>query len=190
MMKPTADHKGWAKYLQLIIPEVPIKVVRYLDDSEDHEIPIFCADQESGKTCATIGLMDIDQSNNGSGLYTEILLDCKGDHDYIGNVLSTVAFFCIKDGWRIRPGIVFEKMIEMYAPELEVKHLMFTAAFQWAPEVINRVELETKVIYPLIAVPITESENQFIRSHGDEALEDLWEQQSIDVLNWNRKSST
>ncbi len=190
MVKPSPDHIRWAKYLQLIIPEVPSRVVKYLDEGDEHQIHIFSADQENGTTCATIGLMDIDQSLNGSGLHTEIILDCRNNYDFVGNVLSTVAFFCIKDRWRIKPGVVFETLIDMYTNELEVKHLMFTSAFQWTPEVINSVKLDAKTIYPLLAVPITESENRFIQLHGDEALEDLWEQHQVDVLNWKRKSAT
>ena len=80
-------------------------------------------------------------------------------------------------------------MVSMYAPELEAKHILFVPPFQWA-EGMSRVTLGDHTIYPLLAVPITEGELQFVKDCGVDALTSLWERRHTDVLDWSREGVT
>lgn len=75
-------------------------------------------------------------------------------------------------------------MVQMYFPETQLPHVMFTTPFQW-PD-MSRVELDGTTVYPLLAVPISEAERQFAAAHGSDALESQWVERSVDVLDWAR----
>ena len=94
----------------------------------------------------------------------------------------------MKDGWKIKPGAVFETLVSEYHPELSVKHLLFVPQYQWG-EVLTKVKLEQDYIYSLLALGITNEELNFISQNGVSALEDLWEKDNANVLNWHRSSS-
>ena len=91
----------------------------------------------------------------------------------------------MKDGWEVAPGVTFARIVEMYAPDLRVKHILFVAPFQW-DRGLTRAELGDRTIYPLLAVPITEGELGLVKAHGSLELERGWERSSTDVLDWSR----
>ncbi|HZN67397.1 MAG TPA: suppressor of fused domain protein [Tepidisphaeraceae bacterium] len=131
-------------------------------------------------------MMEYDQGRQpGPPLRTEILLDARKRACDVANVAATIAFFIMKDGWEVAPGVTFARIVEMYAPDLRVKHILFVAPFQW-DRGMTRVELGDRTIYPLLAVPITEGELGLVKAHGSLELERGWERSSTDVLDWSR----
>lgn len=186
MVKPLRDWKDWANHLRGMIPG-DFSVCRYYDEPEEHHLDVFTSTNDDGVVAATIGLMDIDQSQNpDSQLYTELLMDVRGQNELIGNILSTIGFHMIKDGWKVAPGIIFEQMVAMYVPNCEMRHVIFLPPFQWDNE-MTKVALHSKTVYPLLAIPITDTEMDLVRRVGVEALEDCWMAAEYDVLDWNRK---
>jgi len=183
-------HKAWALYLRDNTRGVP-SVRKFYDDDESHSIDVFSSTDTDGVVSATIGLMDIDikAASAPESIFTEILIDSSNGGDTVGNVLSTVAFYVIKDGWRPAPGAILERMVEMYAPDLAVKHLLFVPPFQWSNNEMTRVELEGKSVLPLLGVPITDSERDFAYEHGSDALERAMEQAGVDIYDWHRVGS-
>jgi hypothetical protein len=181
---PPASHKEWACYLRDSMGG-KCAVTAYLDDLGTNKTHIFTSVNSEGIVASTVGISDIDQSGvHGLGLYTEIIMHKRGADDRVANVLSTIAFYLPKDGWRARPGVVFESMVEMYFPETKLPHVMFTAPFQW--DHMTKVSLSEKVVYPLIAIPVSEGESRFAASNDGHDLEKLWEERSVDVLDWDR----
>lgn len=185
-MSPKKEYKEWAMHLKNMVPG-DLKVTSFSDDAEENTLDIFESKNSEGILASTIGVMEVGQGE-GSKLFTEIIMDARGENENISNVLSTIGFYIVKDRWDVMPGVVFESMVEMYSPELEVKHVMFVAPFQWE-EGMSNVALSTKTIYPLLAVPITQGEYEFMISNSAEALESLWASKSTDVLNWGRASA-
>jgi hypothetical protein len=132
-------------------------------------------------------VMDYSQRRTGlPPLYTEILLDGRGRLSYLANVVATIGLYIIKDGWSVAPGGTFADMVSMYAPELNVKHILFVPPYQWEDR-MTKVELSDRTIYPLLAVPITEEELDLVRSSGADELQELWERSLTDVLDWTRE---
>lgn len=183
--EPPENHKAWATHLRnLVGGEVSVHV--YYDESEAHSIPIFTSTNSEGTICATVGLMEIDQSRNPDvKIHSEIILDKRGNDERVANVLSTLAFYIIKNGWRVAPGVVFKDLMKMYFPEINLPHVYFTVPFQWST--MSKVDLPEGVIYPLIAIPISVEENKIASERIGQALEEKWAEEQVDVLNWNRE---
>jgi len=184
--KPPQNWKAWACHLRDKIPG-DARVTRYADEREEFHLDIFTSRDGEGTVAATIGLMEYDQSRNPAvQVYTEILMDVRGQNEFIGNILSTIGFYIMKDGWKVAPGVVFEKMVEMFIPECKARHVIFLPPFQWQ-DGMTKVPLPSKTVYPLLAIPITEAEMGLVLRDGSEALTHLWETSNCDVLEWNRE---
>ncbi len=178
------NHKKWAKFLEELIPG-EAKVFAYADEDESNSIAIFSSTNSEGKFAATIGLMEFDQSQNPQEtIHSEVVMDARGNNEIIENVISTIGFIIGKEKQKIAPGVVFEDIIETYDSDLSVKHILFVPVFQTTH--LARVDLQSIILYPLLACPITEEENSLVNEHGYEYLMQLWEDQKIDVLDWRR----
>ena len=188
--KPPGAHIEWVKYLREKIPGDTVRVHRHYDEGEQNAVAIFTSENEEGIVAATVGLMDYDQSHReGVTIPTEILVDARGRRDYVANVAATIAFFVMKDKWKVAPDVTFAEIIGMYAPDLAVRHVLFVPPFQW-PDGMTRVVLRDRTIYPLLAVPITDGELELVRREGADALTDRWVRESTDVLDWSRAGVT
>jgi antitoxin YqcF len=182
------EYKEYSSYISDQIGGDDIDVVCYDDESGENEIDIYTNKSEDGTVASTIGLMEIDQSVDPKmKIYAEILMDDQDSNEFLSSILSTIAFFIMKEKWKIAPGVILKNVIEMYIPDLNVKHVMFIAPFQWDDDMLE-VHLSTKkIVYPLLAVPITERESKFVIENGSEALEKIWIEKDCDILNWKRK---
>ena len=101
----------WAKFFANNVPG-ETSVHKYWDKEEKYSIDILTSKSKEGIVAATIGLMDIDISNNETDIInTEIIMDSRGNNDYIGNIISTIGFYIIKDNYKIKPGTVIDNII-------------------------------------------------------------------------------
>lgn len=93
----------------------------------------------------------------------------------------------MKDKWKSVEGAVFQTLIEMYYPNIEMKHIYFTSPFLWEDKLeefsINEVNINF-----LLAIPISNNELEYLTQYGKDALEDLFEQKNIDIFDIERKS--
>ena len=180
------EHREWAQHMRDSTPDGQVALTLHTDEAEEQTIAIFSSRNVDGVVAATVGLMDYDVGDEpDEPVFVEVLVDARGDAAWVAEIVATIAFQVIKDGWKPAPGGIFERAIEMYSPELQVKHVMFVPPIQWEDD-MSEVELGGKIVQPLLAVPITESEAVFVRAHGSEALEDLWARVEIDVFDWSR----
>lgn len=180
-------HKLWAQHLRAAVGG-KCAVTSYLDEPEENHIHIFSSQNSKGIVAATLGLMGINQSQEfGKEIYSEVIMDQRGYDERIGNILSTIAFYVIKDGWKIAPGVIFESMVEMFVPNTELPHVMFASPFRWDRK--TGILLGERTVYPLVAVPISKAESEIAAKNQGRDLEELWERQSIDVLDWERRSA-
>ena len=163
-------------------------VTAYYDEPNANKIHIFASASSDGLVAATVGLMDFNQSHKpGIEIYSEIIMDQRGHDERISNVLSTIAFCVMKDGWKVAPGVIFHDVVKMYAPGTELPHVMFTVPFQW--DTMSKLSLSAKTIYPLVAIPISEAEAKVAKANAGQDLEAIWVRQFTDVLDWGRRSA-
>lgn len=179
------DHKAWANTLRQRLGG-DCEVVAYHDDADQQRIHVFTSRNGEGQVAASVGLMDaVMRSVQGQEIRTEVLMDQRGHDPRLQNILSTICFHVFKNGWKLAPGVIFEHWVSMYIPETGLPHVMFVAPWQF--EDFSRVALTGRTIFPLVAVPISAAEADFVSSGGD--LEALWERQGTDVLDWTRASA-
>lgn len=186
---PKPEFQAWAMYLQSTLPQHELKIFSYDNDAKTHKIDIAKGRDADGVVAATIGVMELDQ-NPGSNapMFTEVLMDSRGESPGIEKILCTIAFSMFKDRWKAVPGVVVKKVMAMWRPELEVMHVLLYPPIKWADS-MDRVPVGAKTIHPLQAVPITDQENQLILSSGLGALEDLWTRTKCDVSDWYRRNA-
>lgn len=181
------DHKQWANYLKDIAGG-DAAVTTYCDKENNNKAPIFTSENTDGILAATVGLMDFDQSRNpASKVYTEILMDKRDSDDRVGSILSTIAFCVMKEGWKVAPGAIFKNILTYHVPGTRFPHVMFAAPFQW--DGLSIVKLQGKTIYPLVAIPISEAESQFVTFDASKILKRLWIETNVDILDWRRASA-
>ena len=186
-MSPLKAHKDWATLLRNRLGG-KASVVMYNDDDNVTQVPIFSSENSDGLVAATIGLMDLNQSKKPNlVLRTELMMYSRNNDKLVSNVLSTIAFYILKNGWRANPGTVFESMVSMYFPETHLPHIFFTAPFQW--EEWGNVNLDDRVIHPLLAIPVSDAEAELATNRTGGVLESLWSDCGTDVFDWSRKSA-
>jgi hypothetical protein len=184
--EPPARYKAWVSHLQTSTAG-QWSVNSYEDDTERHSILIFESATAEGTLLSTVGLMDVNISATSEReLRTEVLLDHRGHASQEANVLATIAFYVLKNGWRPSPGVVFEEMLTFYLPDGPLPHVLFIPPYQWADSSMTRATVGDLTIYPLLAVPISELERLFVSTQGYEQLQAMWEERQTDVLDWTR----
>ncbi|HEX8499174.1 MAG TPA: suppressor of fused domain protein [Pyrinomonadaceae bacterium] len=167
--------------------------MRHLDAEEKLDVAVLsCTDApwEGVTTHCTIGLSDYPMYQDDEEFPTrlEIVGACASDVEWFANLMSSSAFYVMRTGWLCHPGVVLANSVEMYAPELHLKHLYFTTPFLWEGR-LETLELPTKKVAWLLAVMITEAEYLYLNEHGDQALESLFEEAQIDIFDINRPSA-
>jgi len=185
-MTPSQAHKDWANFLRSYFGGV-VSVTMYDDDARTTRIPIFTSKSSSGVVAATIGIMDMDQSKRSSAeLRTELVARSSSNNPVVSNIVSTLAFYLLKDKWRANPGTIFENMVSMYLPDTKLPHIFFTAPFEW--EEWGSVALSDRVIHPLLAIPVSDAEAELATNSSGQYLEALWQEHGTDIFNWSRSS--
>ena len=184
-MEPTKFQLSLYKQLSPVLG-LTATVVKFADETSTNEIRILsCPDpiDENVSFYSTLGLSELAVYNND----TEILLSGYSSFDKLPNILSSVGFFVIKDKWKTIDGSVFETLVEMYYPGLEMKHLYFTSPYLWQDK-LEDFSVDGKAINFLLAIPISNHELNIKNEHGAEALEDLFQENEIDIFDLNRNS--
>lgn len=67
-----------------------------------------------------------------------------------------------------------------------MKHILLTTPFLW--ENLINIETDQKVVTWLSLVPISEAELEYLDDNGSDALESLFEENSIDIFDIYRES--
>jgi len=183
--KPTEFSKALYKKLNPILG-INSKVFSYGDDENKHKIYILNTIDPIDNNViffSTISLTELAPHNNNF----EILITGYQKYEEIANVLSTTAFFIIKNKWKSQIGVVFETIVEEYYPDKSVKHLLFVEPYLWEDK-LEDFSIDERKINFLLAIPITQAELEYKNTYGHNALENLLEEKNIDIFDIDRKS--
>jgi hypothetical protein len=138
---------------------------------------------------ATVGLSDAPILKDGRPIdvRTEFVGACATAIDDFDRCLATAAFCVINSGWFVAPGTVFPGIFEMHDASRTMKHCLFVPPFLWDDR-IQTLQLETKAVAWLLAVPISEQELRLAETEGVVRLEQLLEKAQIDMFDLQRPS--
>lgn len=186
------ENKELAKYITTIVG-VDRSVQRYWDEDNKNFVDLFkCTDPTNSSVIfhGTIGVSDHPneiamKSGENKNVPVELLLAGYKKFDQLPNVLSTAAFYITKDKWKCQHGSVFMRMLEMYYPDLKMKHLMFTAPYLWEDK-LKPLALESKTVHWLLGIPISDKELEYSKSNGSAALENVFEKNKVDIFDIDR----
>ncbi len=193
MAKASKENIKIAKYAAPILGINP-SARKYWDDDKNNSLDIFTVQDPIDSSVNFLGTIGVSDSENliemkdGSkkNIPVELLITGYKKYDRIPNVLATCGFYIIKDKWDVQPGSVFMRMVDMYYPDTEMNHIMFTSPFLWEDK-LKPLELDSKTVHWLLAIPISQSELEYKNKQGTSALEDLFEENEIDIFDLNRK---
>ena len=162
------------------------RVIKYMDEINVHTAYVLeCPDptDDTVQFYATIGLCEFPIDS----LLVELLYGAYTSAELAGNMVSTCAFFIIKDQWKVAHGTVFETLVEMYYPDSEMKHLYFTTPFLWEDK-LEGFTVQDEAVHFFLAIPISDAELGFKNKNGTEAFEELLQNHDIDIFDVYRKS--
>lgn len=140
---------------------------------------------------STVGLSDypmIDAEGEEYPARLEIAGACATESEPFANVLAAAAFCVIRTKRLIHPGAVLAGYVREYFPTTTVPHLYFTAPFL-REDTLKTLDCGTKQASWLLALPISQSELEYLHQNGDDSLESLFESKQIDVFDLDRPSA-
>jgi hypothetical protein len=187
----TSENKKLARHVLGAFGGKPVVTEYYSDDRQFALDILECSDcPHPGTTSySTLGLSDHPMRQDGKEfpVRVELVAACDSNVEWFPNVISTAAFYIMRSGWLCSPGKVLQNALHMYDPSHALRHLYFTAPSLWQGQ-LETVQLETKKVAWLLAVPIAEPEYEFLQKYGDERFEDLLEGCEVDIFNIKRSS--
>lgn len=188
-MPTSEENKTLFKYLEIMFGKL-LKIDEYQDGVQESTIVIVKASDVPHRgviTYSTIGLSDasIGLMVEGIPLGVEIVLSARSNYEFAENILSTCAFNIINLKMTCKPEAIYRDVVEMYRPDLEMKHIFLADPFLWP---LRSHKFSSKIATWLFAVPISEKEFGFAEKNGGSALAKSFEKHQIDVFNLHRKS--
>jgi hypothetical protein len=168
------------------------RVRTYWDDPRRHSVDLLsCAEAPApgltSYSTVTLSNHPLLSAGREFPVRVELVGACDSSVEGFANALVTAALFVIKDKWFCRPGVVFETLLSMYSLSETMEHLYFTAPSQW-PDLDTNLELPSRKVTWLWAIPISETESRFVAEHGGDRFESLLEKAEADVFDINRAS--
>ena len=163
-------------------------VQKYLDVDESHKVDILsCKDRPSAGlvSYSTLGVQLVSNVIEGNDIRVELAGVAGESIKEFPNLLSTAAFYVIKDRWKCRPGVVYMDLLKMYKLSETLEHLLWVEPFEW--ESLGSVDAAGLTIHWLLGVPISDSEDKYLRRNGFEKLERLFVDREIDYWDLNRQ---
>jgi len=166
------------------------RIDRYGDKNEELNVDILsCPDRPQADltSYSTIGLSDHPMPWGEGEFPTRLELAgvCESGRDSFPNILASAAFCIIRSGCVYHPGAVLPNYVRLVYPATQLPHLYLTAPFYWEKD-LHTLDCVTRKVSWLLAVPISESEYQYLREHGEKAFESLLETAQIDVSDLER----
>jgi hypothetical protein len=102
------------------------------------------------------------------------------------SALSTAAFCVMNGGWPCRPGVIYPDILAMYHMSMTMKHVLFMEPVVW-DKIEESIQLPGRLVTWVMMVPIADSEHEYAKAHGWEALGQIFEDRNVDYWDLQRK---
>lgn len=186
----TEENKSLARYVAKAFGGAP-HVVEFADDARPLAVDILsCEDQpDHGLTSyGTIGLSDTPMTWE-KGIFPtrlELVGVCRAKEKAFPGILASAAFSIMATEELHAPGDVILNLVRDYVPKTTVPHLYVTAPYLWETSLTTK-DLGSKKVAWLLVVPISDSELTFLKEHGEDAFEDRFAEEEVDIAYLLRK---
>jgi antitoxin YqcF len=189
-MSPSPENLALAKYLHSVLGGSP-RVFDYWDDQKQNSVDILSVNDVPNRgisTYSTLRLSDcaIGLTVDDVPLRVEFLIPLKTEYEEGGNYIATSALSIINDKVVPKPGVILPRVLELYRPEGQMKHMMLVPPSVWE---VKTQEFSSKIVAWLQLVPLSDAERDFAISNGSDALEHILEKEQADVTNLERPST-
>jgi antitoxin YqcF len=114
---------------------------------------------------------------------------CASTVETFGNIVMACAVNVASGQYSLTPGVIHPGTVELYEPDVTMKHMLFVTPFLWGEDTLAPLEDDEAVVLFLQGVPISDAEFEFAGEHGTDALEDKFVEAQIDVFDLNRPSA-
>lgn len=191
-MPPTPENKAIAQYIATAFGGKPV-VTNYVHDDPPLAIPLInCENRpfDGVRSFGTIGLSDTVMVDEvGEEFHTRLELVSAADdvHELFANVIAAAAFRIMRSQEACAPGSVFRDYVKEFLPFSSTPHLYFTSPFEWESSLRSR-RFGNKLVSWMYAVPISDSEADFLDEFGDDAFESRLEAENANVFDLMRDS--
>ncbi len=115
----------------------------------------------------------------------ELAAVCVNEEEKFANVLASAAFCIMRSNLVYHPGTLMQGYVSLVFPNSLLPHLYLTTQFLWGDS-LRTLDVITRKVSWLLAIPIAESERIFLETHGREAFESALENERVDVSDLGR----
>lgn len=176
-----------------------VTVPRYWDEREVSSIGLVHARDSPTPglfSYGTIGVSDVPLLNpeGETAVRAEFVAAAPADLDWYPKLVATAAFCVINGGWSCWPGVIMPELVDLYDPDVSMRHLLLTTPYLWDRTDEDEEVRQQPPTIPLVAttvawlqlVPIAHSEACYAEAHGIEELETQLERGDVDVCDLDR----
>ena len=164
------------------------EVHAHRDEDRSHSVDIVaCADRPSPGlvSYSTLTLHMVPNKIEDDDIRVELAGVAEASVKDFPNLLATAAFYVIKDGWKARPGIVLPSLLREYSLSKTLEH-MWVEPFEWTR--LGSVDVGGGLtVHWLQAVPISETERQYLMDNGYWKFEALITDREVDYWDLDRR---
>ena len=167
------------------------KITTYWDDDHRYSVDLAAvpdSPQEWITSYSTVNLSDWPMFVDGREHQTrvEIAAAAPSEVEGFGNAVSTAAFFVIRSKRSCEPGAIFPDVLSMYQLSKTMQHVLITEPFLW-DGFAESLELADRLVTWVMMVPISDSEYEYAKAKGSQALDKLLGEREIDAYDLERK---
>src|SRR6185436_12197928 len=182
-------NKQIARYAASVFGGVP-RVDEYVNDSDTLSVGILsCPDRpmKDVTSYSTIKLSDhpMPWIEGEFPARLELAGVCSSDVEKFSNILASAAFTIIGTGAVYHPGTVIHDIVRSHLPRTHLPHLYLTMPFMWGKK-LNELDCGNKRVVWLLAMPIGETEYEYLKNNGEEDFEKLLSSRHADFSNLER----
>jgi hypothetical protein len=162
----------------------------YGDKTEQLKVAIlYCPDRPMNNVTSysTVGLSDHAMPWGEGEFPTRVELAgvCVSEEPTFANVLASASFCIARSGLVYHPGTVMQDYVKLVFPSIALPHLYLTSPFLWGAS-LSTLDVVTRKVSWLLAMPISESERVFLRENGEESFEHILEEAHVDISDLSR----
>lgn len=168
------------------------KITEYWDAHDRYSVAIAAGTDvptEGITAYSTVNLSDWPMYVDGREHETrvEIAASAPSQIEDFESTLSTAAFYVINGRWPCHPGVVYPDVLAIYQMSATMKHVLFMGPTGFNNKFDESLQLPDRLVTWVMMIPIADSEYEFAKARGGEALIQILQDRDADYWDLKRK---